>query len=166
MEVFKIGIRNHLKNSGSITTGLVSGIIFPLGLGLIADKNPFSYSWISIVIFIVMVIPAVYIHIIYYLVNRGDVLKYDFQAGEIIFEHKGTSSMFNLSEIKYIERFISFNLEVNRACVIPCDEYNYSIICFEDGKKITITSLLVPNLNLPIENEKVVVKRNMFLLLK
>ena len=106
------------------------------------------------------------IHINYYIVNRGDIFQYFYQERKITFIHKGKATTFSLDDIDYIKRYMSFNLAANRSFVSPWEGYNHSYIHLKDGQILTVTSLLVPNLRLPIEDEKIVVKKSIIWLAK
>ncbi|MDM8178165.1 hypothetical protein QT327_28035 [Olivibacter sp. 47] len=121
---------------------------------------------ISIFLFTITVVPTIVVHLNYYTVNRGDVVKYVYQEREIIIKHRGVSINFNLDDIEEVVRYMSFNFAANRSSVLPWDGYNHAVIRLKNGKKLTITSLLVPNLNLPIDAEKIIVKRGLYRLAK
>lgn len=160
MEVYKINLKSHLRNGESIVLGILVCISFPYILGYIKDADAKSFIWISIIMFVVGVLPTVIIHINYYLVNRGDICIYE--DGIITIKHKGASTSFNLEDIDRIERHMSFNLAADRVGFAPWDLYNHSIIYLKDKQRFIITSLLVPNLNLPIEGERIFIKRSIY----
>jgi hypothetical protein len=157
-----VGIRSHLANLGTIKVGVISSIACPWVLGVLTETNPTSHILLGVIIFVVMVVPAASIHLNYYLVNRNDVFSYDSIYREVTIDQKNVSFTFKLDDIKCIKRFMSPNLAANRALVSPCDEYNYSIIIFENGKEFIVTSLLLPNLNLPVDHEKLMIKKTLF----
>jgi len=61
---------------------------------------------------------------------------------------------------------MSWNKAANRSFIAAWEGYNHSYIYLKNGKRFTITSLLVPDLNLPIEKEKIIVKENLYRLAK
>lgn len=160
MEIYKINFKSHLRNGESIVLGILVCISFPYILGYIKGVNGNSFIWISIIMFVVGVLPTIIIHISYYLANRGDICMYE--DGIITIVHKGTSTSFNLDDIDRIERHMSFNLAADRAGFAPWDLYNHSIIHLKNKEKFIITSLLVPNLNLPLEENRIIVKRGIY----
>jgi len=85
-----------------------------------------------------------------------------YEDGIITIVHKGTSTSFNLDDIDRIKRHMSFNLAADRAGFAPWDLYNHSIIHLKNNEEFIITSLLVPNLNLPLEENRIIVKRGIY----
>lgn len=162
MAQYSVGIRSHLANLGTIKVGIISCIACPWLLGELTGTSPASHILLGAIIFVFMVAPAASIHLNYYLVNRNDVLSYDPIYREVTIKQRNASSTFKLDDIKCIKRFMSPNLAANRALVSPCDEYNYSIIILENGKEFIVTSLLLSNLNLPVDHEKLIIKKTLF----
>ena len=162
MEEFRVNMKNHFRSGSTIFYGLLTCIFFPFVFSLLVDEDVKSLIWISGVVFVVMVLPAIFIHIRYYLLNKDDIINYDFHNRLISIKHKGETATFSLDDIDHIERFMSFNLFAGRAPVMPFDEYNHSVISLKNGKKFIITSLLVPNLNLPLESEKITIKESFY----
>lgn len=106
------------------------------------------------------------IHINYYLVNRGDVFEYPEGEKEITIYHKGIKTTFNLDDIDRLERSMSWNKAANRFFIATWEGYNHSDIYLKDGRRFTVTSLLVPDLNLPLEKDKIIIKENFYRLAK
>jgi len=115
----------------------------------------FSYVWR-------VTVPALIIHVNYYVVNRGDVFEYAKQTREITIYHKGLATTFSHDDIVRLERSVSWNKAANRSFVAPWEGYNHSYIYLKDGKRFTVTSLLVPDLDLALDREKIVVKENFY----
>lgn len=166
MENFKVGLRSHLKSGVSILLGLLVCVCLPYLLSLAKNENIKSFFVVPIAIFIVGVLPAIIIHINYYLANRGDTLLFSFQDRIVTIIHKGNSTTFTLDDIDHIEKYMSYNLAADRSGVIPWDDYNHTIIYLKNGQEFIVTSLLVPNLRLPLEGDKIVVKTNFYRLVK
>lgn len=166
MENFKVGLRSHFKSGIPIMLGLLVCILFPYLLSLAKDENIASFFVIPISIFMIGVLPTIIIHINYYLANRGDSLMFSSQDSIITITHKGKPTTFTLDDIDHIEKYMSYNLAANRSGVIPWDDYNHAIIYLKDGQEFIVTSLLVPNLNLLLEAEKIVIKTNFYRFVK
>ena len=140
---------------------------FPSILSFLSPNESHEDSvLIGIIVFVVFGLPAVIIHVNYYLVNKDDILKYSDEHRKIVIIHKGVTTTFSLDDIDYVKQYISFNEAENRSPVATWDEYNHSVIYLKDGKIFTITSLLVAKLELPIENKKIVRKKNIYRLAK
>lgn len=167
MEIFRVNINSHIRSGGLIILGILICFNFPRILSFLYPNQRNEDSiWIGIIVFVLFAVPAIIIHINYYLVNRGDALEYSLRRKEIRITHRGISTTFSLDDIEHIERSISFNHAANRSSVLPWDGYNHSVIYLKSGDVFTVTSLLVPNFDLPIEKEKVIIKRNVYRLAK
>ncbi|HEY1055759.1 MAG TPA: hypothetical protein VGE24_11505, partial [Emticicia sp.] len=99
-------------------------------------------------------------------VNKKDTIKYNNSEGELTFESNGNSKKFTLDDIEYVERYVSYNHAAHKSSVAAWDEYNHSVIYLSSGQKFTITSLLVPDLLLPIPDYKIKVIKGVFRLAK
>jgi len=166
MEVFKVNFISHVKSGWLIILCAIISSIFPYGLSVIKHIDIDSILWIGPFMFFVIALPAIVVHVNYYLVNRGDIFQYFYQEREITFIHKGKSTTFSLDDIDYIKRCMSYNLAANRSFITPWEGYNHSYIHLKDGHVLTVTSLLVPNLRLPIQGDKIVMKKGFLWLAK
>ena len=167
MDTFKIDFSNHIRSGWLIILGVLICVNFPYILSFLYPSQQYEDSiLVGIIVFVLFVLPAIIIHVNYYLVNRGDVLKYSPQQKEIIILHKGISNTFNLNDIDRIERSMSFNEAEHRSSVLPWDGYNHSVIYLKNGKVFTLTSLLITYLDLPMEEGKIVIKKNIYRLAK
>ncbi len=158
---------SHIK-SGRLTI-LVGMICFfmPNILSWIYPEQQYKDSLIvSIVLYVLFVLPAIILHLNYYLVNTGDILKFSRKLNEFTFVHKGQITKFNPNEIDHVVWSVSFNEFENRVGIVPWEGYNHHIIYLTNGKVITITSLLIPGFILPIGKEKIIVKQNFYRLAK
>lgn len=140
--------------------------IAPYILSVIKHVDVNSVRWIGACIFLVFSLPAVLVHVNYYIVNHGDIFQYFFQERKITFIHKGKSTTFSLDDIDYIKQYMTFNQAANRTFVGPWEGYNHSYIHLKSGEILTVTSLLVPNLRLPIQGDKIVIKKGFLWLAK
>ncbi len=166
MEVFKVDFMSHLKSGWLIILGAIISSIFPYGLAIIKHIDVDSVLWIGPVMFTVFNLPAIVVHVNYYFVNHGDIIIYSFYEREITIIPKGKPTTFSLDDIDFIKRYMSFNQAANRSFLTPWEGYNHSYIHLKNGQVLTVTSLLVPNLRLPIEDEKIVIKKNVIWLAK
>ena len=166
MEVFRVNFISHIKSGWLIILCVIISSIFPYGLSVIKHININSVLWIGPFMFLVMGLPAIVVHANYYIVNHGDIFQYFYQEREINFIHKGKSFTFSLDDIDYVERFMSYNQAANRAFIGPWEGYNHSYIHLKNGRVLTVTSLLVPNLRLPIQGDKILIKKGFLWLAK
>jgi hypothetical protein len=90
------------------------------------------------------------------------VLSYEPIDKRITITHKGESVSFMHSEIKVVYQIKSYPLAENRMQWFPWDNYNYSTIRLNNGQEFIITSLLVPNMDLPIEPKKIKIIKSFY----
>src|SRR5690606_41940961 len=64
--------------------------------------------------------------------------------------------------IDYIEHSKSIPLAENRMLWFPWDSYNYSIIRLKSGQQFILTSLLVPNMKLPFDEQKIRLRKRFY----
>lgn len=141
-------------------------VIAVLFLSVLKNEKIETIAWIGLIPFAVFVVPTMIIHANYYLVSRGDVLKYNFVEQTITLRHNNKWITFHLEDIDFAVRYMSFNLAANRSSVLLWDGYNHTVISLKSGEMLTVTSLLVPNLNLPIDQKKITIKRGFYRLAK
>ena len=162
METFKVSFRNHISNGEGILIGLLISACFPYIMYIKTSDNINVFIWIAVIMFILSAGPALIIHINYYIISRGDIFEYASETKEITIYHKGKSMTFGLDDIDHFERSMSYNLAAKRSSVLLWEMYNHSYVHLKTGQVLTITSLVVPNLNLPISEDKIVLKENIF----
>jgi len=161
-EVFKVDFKSHVQSASSILFLLLAGIVFTYVMSVKTGDDINVFIWISVVMFIFLGGPSIIIHFNYYIVNKGYVFEYAHYEKEITITHNGQYDSFYIDDIKHVDRFMCYNLAANRSSFVSWDGYNHSVIYLNNGKKFTITSLLVPNLNLPLEENRIIVKRGIY----
>lgn len=148
-------------------------VIFYYGLVIVGGSFYISYNRydfidyakilvIATVAFLLFFIPQIILHINYFMRNKGVIFFYDPTGQKITINHKGESVSFSFRDIELIKRFKSYPLAENRMQWFPWDSYNYSIIRLKGGQEFIVTSLLVPNMDLPIESEKIKLKKTFY----
>ncbi|MEE1945902.1 hypothetical protein VRU48_12345 [Pedobacter sp. KR3-3] len=163
MEIYRMTVANHIKNGWLIIFGTIICLNLHRIFLLIDSSQSYHDSAIaSAVCFFLFVLPAIVLHLNYFLVNMGVVLKYSPGEKKMEICKRGFSIVFFIEDIEYVEQSISFNEAEHRAPVLTWDKYNHSVIHLKNGKVFTITSLLVPDFKPPIEKEKLKIKKNMF----
>lgn len=166
MERYRITVGNHLNNGWLILLVIGISVITPYVMFMTKGRELSSYIGGGVFIFCIFALPALIIHFNYYLVNRGDVFEYSPQVREITIYHKDKSTTFSFDDIDYILRSMSWNKAAKRSFIAPWEGYNHSYIYLMDGRRFTVTSLLVPDLELPLEKEKIIIKENFYRLAK
>lgn len=160
---YNISFKNHVKNSWTILIYFIVSLIFPFYMIYrFGSKDTGTYILLATVLFLLFLIPQMIIHLNYYFVNKGDVLFYDPDHRKITIDRKGVSHSFSFDDIDFIEWNTSYPLAENRSQWLPWDSYNHSIIKLKNGRKFVITSLLIPNMELPITSGKIKLKKSFY----
>lgn len=155
MHFYRITLNNHIKNSWTVLIYLVLSIAYVFYMISSYGFEDFSFFLISgVTFFCVFFIPVVVIHFNYYFTNKHDLFIYDELNQRISFTHRGETYDFFFKDIEHVKRFKSYPLAENRLQWTPWDNYNYSIIYLKNKKRLLVTSLLVPNLDLPISKAR------------
>lgn len=162
METYKVNLTSHLARGSNLLLGIAICIAFPYVMAHLKQESIDSFTWIAVLGLIIWGAPGLIIHVNYYMVNKRDVLTYDVQERKITLLHQEVTTTFVMEDIVRVDRFMSFNKAAGRADFAPWDGYNHSDIYLKNGQKITITSLLVPDLNLPIGGDRINVKTGIY----
>jgi hypothetical protein len=117
---------------------------------------------LSAALFLLFFVPQLILHMNYYMKNKGDIFFYDPAGQRVTINRKSESVSFSFRDIDVIKRFKSYPLAENRMQWFPWDSYNYSVIRLKGGQEFIVTSLLVPNMDLPIESEKIKLKKTFY----
>jgi hypothetical protein len=134
----EINFKNHLNAAVSIPFFIVASffIIFILG----STKATFIglFLWLGI-----NIIPALYLHIEYYIINRGEryLIRYD----ELVRIKSGQRETYKVSDIDYIEVFMSPAVyRGSNFHFLGIEAYHYAEVHLKSGDKLYITCLLTP----------------------
>lgn len=77
MERYKIDFNGHIKSGWLIVLCVIICVNFPRILSFLYPNQRYEDSvLVGMIVFIVFGLPAFIIHVNYYLVNKGDILKY------------------------------------------------------------------------------------------
>lgn len=163
MFTYKISFKHQLKNAWAILIYLAIFSILPIYMiNRFGSKDTFVFLQLSVVGFLLFFIPQLILHMNYYMKNKGDIFFYDPAGQSISINRKGESASFSFNDIELIKRYKSYPLAENRMQWFPWDSYNYSVIRLKGGQEFIVTSLLVPNMDLPIESEKIKLKKTFY----
>jgi len=163
MFTYKMSLNHHFKNAWTIIIYLLIISAVPLYMvNRFGTEDFFEFVKLSVITFLLIFIPQLVLHLNYYFRNKGDIFFYDPSRQKITIEHKGQSVNFSFSEIELIKRFKSYPLAEKRLQWFPWDSYNYSVIRLKGGKEFIVTSLLVPDMDLPIESEKIMLVKTFY----
>lgn len=127
------------------------------------EKYINSYSIVCFGSFLLYFIPQLIVHIRYYRHDQRRFFYYtpDEQRLGLRLD-TGQLFEFTFDDIEYIERNKSRPLAENRMTWFPWDSYNYSVIHLKSGQRILVTSLLVPSMDLPIDSNKIKLRKRFY----
>jgi hypothetical protein len=163
MFVYKITFRNQVQNAWPIVIDILVFTILPLYMiNRYGRSDAAIFILMAVFLFLLFLIPQLILHFDYYLKNKGDILFYDPEGRWIKIDHKEVSSIFSFDDINLVERVKSYPLAEDRMQWFPWDSYNYSVIHLKNGQKFLVTSLLVPNIDLPIESNKIKLRKTFY----
>ena len=74
----------------------------------------------------------------------------------------GDTFTFSFDDIESVERNKSIPLAEHRMLWFPWDSYNYSVITLKNGQRFVVTSLLVLNMDLPLEESKIKLRKRFY----
>ncbi|WP_367916646.1 hypothetical protein [Leadbetterella sp. DM7] len=165
MKIFRITKKSN--------TGFLKNFLFYLLLTLIGTPALMyfkrgsidieSFLWISLPFFtIFFLIPTLVIHLNYYYLNRGMKVYYEESKKQLRVAGKLSDITFYVSDIQSVTEVKTPPKAENRNMIFPWDEYHYSLVELKNGEKFYFTSLILPNLNLPIDKSKITLKKRFY----
>lgn len=92
----------------------------------------------------------IYLHLEYYLANRGVKLQYDREKGEIRYRRKIVEIVIVPESVKSVEIHQSRFFK-KKGGFLTTDNYHFYKFILHDGKKVVITSLLYPGFEYKLE---------------
>lgn len=134
----RITLFNHL----AALTSLFIAII--LTLALLAWLNfDQDISLIFGIFYAIDALPSLYLHIEYYLKNRGE--EYEIKHSEIIRYKHGEKQIFHKSELEKITVYMAPSVYQRSSLhFLAIESYHYARIITKGGEELIITCLLVP----------------------
>lgn len=163
MFTYKISFEHHFQNSWPILIYFIGSFILPFYMiNRFGSGDTWIFFLLSAALFLLFFVPQLILHINYFMKNRWDIFFYYPKGQRITINRKGESTSFSFSDIERIKQFKSYPLAEDRMQWFPWDSYNYSIIQLKNGKEFTITSLLVPNMDLPIDSKRIKLEKRFY----
>ena len=160
---YEVTLRHHFQNGWTIHIYLLGFSLFPFYMkSIYGPEDMVEFIQLSILFFLLFFIPQLILHLNYYFHNKDDILLYDAPRRSITIDHAGVSQTFFFDDIELVERFKSYPLAEGRMQWFPWDSYNYSIIHLKNGKEFLVTSLLVPNMDLPLEAGRIRLRKTFY----
>ncbi|HWD90510.1 MAG TPA: hypothetical protein VG367_20435 [Mucilaginibacter sp.] len=144
--LYKITFKNQFRALRAVIYG---GILLAI-IGYVFYRNHHDYDMESLIFalkagavcYLILIIPALFLHLEYYIINKKDIV--------VINDVEGTISINNQQPIAFdqIEKIFLLmspplyrNDKIN---YIPFDNYYYAIIKMKEGGRFIFTSLLTP----------------------
>lgn len=161
---YSITLGHHFKNAWSILIFLIGYSLLPYYLMYRFGPKDITIYFIGcLVLFLLFFIPQLIIHLRYYSLDRGRIFYYTPDRCQMVLMLKdGRTFEFSFDDIEELERNKSFPLAENRMQWFPWDTYNYSRIRLKNGQQFVVTSLLVLNMDLPVEENKVKLRKRFY----
>jgi hypothetical protein len=156
-EEYKITVLNQLKSCWTIFVGIgVAVLCFMYMRHKYGTEDTETYIKFIIIFFSLLFVPHIFLHLRYYSLNKRDVFYYYPHESKIKIRTSTNDEVeFYLKDIKQVHYFKSFPLAEERMQWFPWDNYSFARIYLQNGKQFLITSLVVPNMKLPISESKV-----------
>jgi hypothetical protein len=95
--------------------------------------------------FAVLTVPLIYLHLEYYIANRGQEVIIKNEELTVI-SRKGNANTFKLTELKKVILYKSASMDKGGIPITPFEIYNYARIITETNEQIIITCLMYPRL--------------------
>ncbi len=158
MKSYQIDLRIHLKLLAQSFFYLVGTIlVFLFGMnqsGLsFFDSRSFTLEAMSFIFAAIMVGPALVIHTMYYIHQKGRALEINKDNQTITFIFQCKSELYHFADIKEI---IVYKRLLDLIGIFPIGQYFYTEMNFSNGSTKIITCLLVDHLeDLPFITKKV-----------
>ncbi len=164
MYTYNISFRNHFDHLKGIFVFLVVFSLAPFYFVYRQGTEVLHFYVIwSTCAFLIFFIPQLILHLRFYRLDRRRRFYYTPDGQQLSLQLEGGRTFaFKFDEIERVERSKSFPFSERRAHWLPWDIYNYSVIRLKDGKQFVVTSLLVPNMDLPIEASKLKLRKRFY----
>ncbi len=164
MYEFKPCLKYHWENAKFSIFYIIGAIAFPIYMVYrFGPEDTDVFIRYALIGFSIFFIPQLLLHLRYYYLNKGYVFYYYPNEWKIkIRTGKGEETEFSLDDVDKIKYFKSKPLAEDRMQWFPWDNYSYARIYLKNGKQFLITSLVVPNMNLPVEAQKIRLRKTFY----
>jgi len=164
MEIYKIKAQTHYRFLKSI---LLYIVLTAVGMPIISYFRKGYVDWEASMTgglwgLVLLVTPAVLMHFNYYSTNKNMVVYYEESKKQLRVSDKDRDVTFTMSDIESVKDFKTYPKAENRTTWFPWDEYHYSLVELKNGEKFYFTSLILPNLDLPIDKSKITLKKRFY----
>lgn len=161
---YDITLKHHFKNAWGILIFIIGFSLGPYYLKYRhGEEYDDSYNIVFFAAFLLFFIPQLIVHLRFYWMDKGRTLYYTPTQQQISLVINNDCIIdFSFDEIALIERNKSIPFAENRMLWLPWDSYNYSVIHLTNGQRFVVTSLLVTNMDLPLEESKIKLRKRFY----
>lgn len=139
-KTLKITIKNHFA---SLWTTLLATIMFIYVILYL------RYDTVAITIFgvyfLINALPALYLHIEYWLINKDD--EYIIRKSEIILRKNGKEYCYKNKDIEKVIFYLTPSLYINSIPFLSMQSYHYAIVKLKNGDEHVLTCLIAPRID-------------------
>jgi len=118
--------------------------------------------YLGVQAYLLLITPKLLLYLNYYLTNKNMVVYYDETQKQMRVTDKGRDITFEVVDVKTVTEYKTYPKAENRTTWMPWDDYHYSLVELKNGEKFYFTSLILPNLNLPIDKSKITLKKRFY----
>jgi hypothetical protein len=140
-KILRINLRNFLS------LHLPTIILILVGVGILSylrfEKH---FVQVFVVVWILDLLPALYLHLTYLSKNRGE--EYVVRDSELIRRKNGEETIYKNDEIEKIIVYLSPALYKNSNFhMLSIEGYHYAVVKLKSGEELTLTCLLSPRID-------------------
>ena len=146
MESYKINYKNHIK----YLIPFILGTVFVIVIYIFVLNLKFIIFDLIVLIFYILsgVLPIMLTHFHYYIKNKDDIIKIDYENSSFYYNNRRIS----FSDVLAIELHQSLIKSKKGIQLLPTGDYHYSKILLKNGQILYITCLLAPDFDLGMKN--------------
>lgn len=140
-KILQMAINNHFVTSFRLLIACVGFICILIYLKF----DPDAITVFSIAL-LIDAVPALYLHIEYWIKNRGE--EYEIRDNEIILRKHGKEMSYKNQDIEKIIIYLSPSLYKNSNFhLLAIESYHYAILRLKTGDEVVLTCLLAPRMD-------------------
>lgn len=139
--ILKMKLINHLRVLSHEFSGIAMMVIALYFLDFKIDMLVIFGIW-----FAILTLPVIYLHLEYYLANRGMEIVIENEKLTVISKNRN-SQTFKFNELKEVRLYKSASLDKGGIPIMPTEPYHFVRIFTNSEEQITITCLMYPKLD-------------------
>lgn len=146
--IFYIKIKNHLR---ALEFFIATSVLILIASFIM--KANFNAILIGFGAYSIFFLPSFFLHIEYYLKNRGQKLEI-FEEGITLLEKDGSKRSYLNKDLQKIILYKSASLDKGGIPLTPLESYHFARIIPKQGEEIILTCLMAPNVEDAIKGIK------------